>query len=131
MKKEQREQMYKNIYNHGNNLNNIFKTDYDNITLCKKLIRLERKAHKLSTDYCNGVFDCEEWEIKTDKILKKVCKILNLKSDFNIFVNGDCRGYALKIFDNYIRKNNIKIYKDWGGYGIIAPDFNPTETNIL
>lgn len=131
MTKEQKQRMYKNIYNHGNNLNTIFKTDYDNITLCKKLIRLERKAHKLSTDYCNGVFSCNVWEIKTDKILKKVCKILNLKNDFNIFVNGDCRGYALKIFDDYIKKNNIKIYQDWGGYGIIAPDFTPTETNIL
>ena len=51
--------------------------------------------------------------------------ILNLENDFNIFVNGDCRGYALKIFDDYIRKNDITIYRDWGGYGIIAPDFTP------
>ena len=120
MKKEQKEQMYKNIYNHGSNLNTIFKTDHDNITLCKKLFRIERKAHKLSTNYCNGVIDCDKWKIETDKIL-------NLKTDFNIFVNGDCRGYALKIFDDYIRKNNIKIYQDWGGYGILAPDFTPTK----
>jgi hypothetical protein len=29
----------------------------------------------------------------------------------------------LKIDDDYVRKNNIDIYKDFGGYGIIAPDF--------
>ena len=55
--------------------------------------------------------------------------ILNVKNDYdswisNIFVNGDCRGYALKIDDKYIRENNIKLHCDWGGYGIIAPDFN-------
>ena len=104
MKKEHKEKMYKDIENHGNNLNKIFNTNYDNIELCKKLSRLENKAHKLSTDYCNGVIDCNEWELLTDKILKKVCNILNLENDFNIFVNGDCRGYALKIFDDYIRK---------------------------
>ena len=125
MKKEHKEKMYKDIENHGNNLNKIFNTNYDNIELCKKLSRLENKAHKLSTDYCNGVIDCNEWELLTDKILKKVCNILNLENDFNIFVNGDCRGYALKIFDDYIRKNDITIYRDWGGYGIIAPDFTP------
>ena len=52
-------------------------------------------------------------------------EILKLNNDFNIFVNGDCRGYALKIFPDFITKNNFKIYLDWGGNGIIAPDFTP------
>lgn len=38
--------------------------------------------------------------------------------------NGDARGYALKIEDNYMRENNIVLFQDWGGYGIIAPDFS-------
>lgn len=127
--------MYNKIGKHGKNLNTIFNTDYDNITLCKKLFRLEKKAHKLSTDYCNGILNCNEWEIETDKILLKVYQILNANTSFGllhnikIFVNADCRGYALKICDKDIKnkiQNTLKlnIYCDWGGYGIIAPDFN-------
>ena len=43
-----------------------------------------------------------------------------------IFFNGDPRGYALKLstqYTRYIRSCNINIHQDWGGYGIIAPDF--------
>ena len=52
-----------------------------------------------------------------------------LKYKKNIFVNGDARGYALKIDDNYIRSNNFNIYRDFGGYGIIAPDFKEIIEN--
>ena len=40
------------------------------------------------------------------------------------FINGDCRGYALKIKDQYVRENNLKIQTDFGGYGLIAPDLS-------
>jgi len=39
-----------------------------------------------------------------------------------VFFNSDPRGYALKIKDDYTR--DITIYRDWGGYGILAPDFS-------
>ena len=58
---------------------------------------------------------------KADQILTKVETILNNKKV--LFCNGDARGYALKIDDEYIRNNNFNIHRDWGGYGIIAPDF--------
>jgi len=41
-----------------------------------------------------------------------------------VFINGDPRGYALKINDKYVRENQLRIYSDMGGYGIIAPEFN-------
>ena len=41
---------------------------------------------------------------------------------YPLFVNGDARGYALKIMDSYVMERRLDIYKDWGGYGIIAPD---------
>jgi hypothetical protein len=44
--------------------------------------------------------------------------------DYPIFLNGDARGYALKIQDDYVRDNNLDIHKDWGGYGILAPEFD-------
>ena len=39
-----------------------------------------------------------------------------------IFLNLDPRGYALKIDDQDARA--LDIYKDWGGYGIICPEFD-------
>ena len=123
MKKDYKKIMYENILKHGENLNRIFNTGIEPLTLCKKLFRLENKAHKLSTDYCNGVIDCEQWEEETQLILNKVVKILGAKNDYNFFVNGDCRGYALKMFPDFIKDK--KIYSDWGGNGIIAPDFTP------
>ena len=115
-----KEKMYNSIINHGNSLKFLFKIEMDSITLCKKLFRLENKAHRLSTDYCNGVIDCKIWEIESNKILNKISKILNCNTD-NLFVNGDARGYALKLNDDFVKNTNV--YKDWGGYGILAPNF--------
>lgn len=39
-----------------------------------------------------------------------------------IFINRDPRGYQLKIDDAYAA--GLVIHKDWGGYGIIAPDID-------
>ena len=38
-----------------------------------------------------------------------------------MFFNFDARGYALKFFEDFSKDKPI--HKDWGGYGIIAPDF--------
>ena len=126
------DKMYAEIEKHGANLNAIFQTDFDNITLCKKLRRLEVKAHKLATDYCNGEngVDSKNWDAKCEPILKAVRKVLNMTDSYKhqsaipIFINGDARGYALKIRDRYVSDNNLQIHKDWGGYGILAPDFS-------
>jgi len=140
--KSKRERMYQAIETHGANLNVIFKTNLDNITLCKKLFRLEKKVHHVTTCLCNTNtldrlelnrftgYDVkqateEERDIFFDKILKSLDKILNFKRNgVPVFINHDPRGYALKIKDGYVTEHNLKIYKDWGGYGILAPDFN-------
>jgi hypothetical protein len=41
-----------------------------------------------------------------------------------IFHNGDPRGYALKIREEYVREHALDIHRDWGGYGILAPDLS-------
>lgn len=116
--------MIDRIIKHGENLNNIFNTKIDPIKLCKQLRRLEIKGSKISEDYCNGYIDnIEKWENLKDDILNKVNKILNFSCmNIPVFLNSDPRGYCLKIDDEYIRNNNIKIHTDFGGYGIIAPD---------
>ena len=106
------------IKKHGDNLKAIFNLDIDSIKLCKQLFRLENKAHKLALDYCNG--DLSDIEKQSDSILDKVAKILKTNT-FNMFLNTDARGYALKFFEDFSKDKNIS--KDWGGYGLIAPDF--------
>jgi hypothetical protein len=120
------DKMYIEIEKHGQNLNNIFHTKYGNIDLCKKLFRLEKKAHKLAEDYCNGEngVTTDTWEDKCKPILDKVNKLLdNEKINIVVHVNGDARGYALKIREKEVKEKGLKIYTDWGGYGILAPNF--------
>ena len=123
MKAEKKELLYSRITKHGQDLKRVFNLDHttDPVKLCKKLLRLENKAHRLATDYCNGDVDQIEFDTQGNKILTKVETILKDKK--HLLLNGDARGYALKIDDGFIRVNNLSIYRDWGGYGIIAPDF--------
>ena len=126
--KEKKDTMYQNIFEHGENLKRVFNlnSSIDEIKLCKSLFKIENKAHKIAEDFCNG-FECteEEGEEIINNILNKVDKLLNFKSQkIPVFFNGDCRGYTLKIDDDYMRKNKIyPFYSDWGGFGIIAPSF--------
>ena len=123
MKATKKEVLYSRITKHGQDLKRVFNLDptIDPVKLCKKLLRLENKAHRLATDYCNGDINQIEFDTQGNKILTKVETILKDKK--NLFLNGDARGYALKINDDFLRINNLSIYRDGGGYGIIAPDF--------
>ena len=120
-----KEKLYSRITRHGQNLKAMFNLDrdIDPVKLCKRLLRLENKAHRLAVNFCNGDIDQLEWDKKADQILTKAETIFQNKANGFIFVNGDARGYALKIDDEYLKNNNFNIHRDWGGYGIIAPDF--------
>jgi hypothetical protein len=129
-----KERMYQAIEKHGANLNSIFNTAFDNVTLCKRLHSLEVKLHKFAEDYCNGVMTEENYDIEENVIAKKVAKILGRKVStadgvptYPLYFNRDPRGYSLKLDDEYVRDNNLDIHKDWGGYGILAPDFSETK----
>lgn len=125
MKESKKARMFKQIEEHGDNLNRIFHTEYSAIDLCKKLRRLELKAHRLAEDYCNGTVETDEYELLREKILASVDKILNYSEpDIPVFVNGDPRGYALKIRESWMEENAVKLHTDWGGYGILSPDFD-------
>ena len=120
MNKAQKKELYENITAHGNNLKKLFKLDnsVDSVKLCKSLLRLENQAHELALNYCNyGNLD----NSAVESILKKAGVLLNITDTNQIFFNGDARGYALKISDEFCK--DAEIFKDWGGYGIIAPDF--------
>lgn len=95
------------------------------VVLCKKLHRIEAEAHRMAEALCNGEIDQEGYEEKKEaSILRRVDALLNFKvQGIPVFLNGDPRGYALKIEDSYVREHNLDIYRDWGGYGIICPEF--------
>ena len=115
--------MNERILAHGENLNKIFDTHFPPITLCKKLRRLEVKATWYSEAYCNGTIDMTEHDKNSEAILKALDRILGFrKKKIPVFVNSDPRGYALKIKDKWLRKNDITLNRDWGGYGLLAPD---------
>ena len=137
---------------HGENLLAIFQnaTERDPVSLCKTLHRLEAKARRICTDYCNGDFDAgengEKLDAALDHILAKANAILGNSGPASvpIFVNRDPRGYALKIedawmierreqWDRQIAKQGkkaigpsywalLRFHRDLGGYGIIAPE---------
>ena len=121
-----KDKMYQRIKQHGEDLNAIFNTGIEPVALCKKLRRLETKAHRLATDYCNGENGVDSITVdnKSVPILKAVSRILKNNNSFPVSINYDARGYALKISDLYMSKYNLKLYQDWGGYGILAPDFS-------
>lgn len=117
-----KDRMIDRIREHGENLKRIYPgIDLLPVTLCKKLRRLEAKAHTLAEECCDwrSVDDTRTTMVEWG-ILKKVKGILGPVGP-EIFLNYDPRGYALKICSEDAQ--NLKIYKDWGGYGIIAPDF--------
>ena len=112
------------IIKHGNDLNAIFNTGLDPYKLCSKLHSLELKAHKIALDWCNGENGVctDNIDSFVDPILKKVNAIL--KPEFEISFNGDARGYSLKISDKIVTEKGLKIHTDWGGYGILSPEFD-------
>jgi hypothetical protein len=116
LKQSKKVKMAMAIEEHGDNLNRIFKTDIDSNSLCKKLFRIEQKAHREAERYCNGEIETVQWEDIATEILNKVDKILRFREkNIPVFFNADPRGYALKIKDDYIREHSVKIYRDWGG----------------
>ena len=129
MKKSERGRMVRNIIEHGKNLLAIFPsaTITDPVYLCKRLRFYERKAESSTTALCNGCIESLQkyHEKALERIEGKVRKILGITADDVMFINRDPRGYALKLSDSYVK--DLRIYKDWAGYGILAPDFTPNN----
>lgn len=125
-----KERLHEAIEKHGRQLLAIFPmaTEQDPIELCRRLRRLESKGAALGLRLCNGPEFADEDEADRigDAILAQVDKILRYtESKVPVFLNRDPRGYALKINDAWMSKNlGKRLQRDWGGYGIIAPDLS-------
>lgn len=120
-------EMYARIKKHGEDIKKIFSlpADTDPIKLCKKLRQYEIKAQRVQDIHAAGQY---EEAAREESILLVGLVVLLLKqtngNEFGIFINMDQRGYALKIPDEIVKEKNLTIHKDWGGFGIIAPDLN-------
>jgi hypothetical protein len=87
--------------------------------LYSKLKRHENRANRICVLECNGGIDENIADKKLAAIKAKVLQLLpELKT---LFINGDPRGYSLKIKESEAKE--IGMYQDWGGYGILAPEF--------
>lgn len=117
------DRMYARIQKHGEQLNAIFNTGIEPIALCKKLFKLENAQHRAATDYCNGTLSEQAFDAQITRTKKALAKILGDRPENPpIYINHDPRGYALKIDEAIMRERNLDLMKDWGGYGLIAPD---------
>ena len=109
---------------HGEQLNAIFHTGLEPVTLCKKLRRIEGAAHKLAEDACNFLsMESGEYGKRRVRVEQRLQALIDCNKA-QVLINMDPRGYALKIDDEYMRKHNLKLATDWGGYGILAPEFD-------
>jgi hypothetical protein len=117
------------IEKHGRQLQAIFPAtaEMDPIELCRKLRRLEAQAAAFALRLCNGPeFESEDAQERIkERILDRVDNLLDFRADgVPVFLNQDPRGYSLKIRAKYVQEKQLAIHRDWGGYGILAPEID-------
>jgi len=119
-----RERMMEQIEKHAADLARIFpNAQKRGIPLCKALHRLEMQGHKYAEDLCN-IPDSQNDALQ-EAILEKVVSLLgkNAPIEFNL----DPRGYAFKIPSEWVKRFDLQIHQDMGGYGILCPEFTGEE----
>jgi hypothetical protein len=89
------------------------------------LLRIENKAHQLAENYCNGKISTGQWGEISEGIAAEVQALFNGKLQ-GLKVNGDARGYAIKINDEQERTiyKDANLFRDWGGNGLLAPEID-------
>ena len=130
MKKAEKAEMYKKIRQHGETVLKLFPEakEKDPVKLCKKLRMYELKISAITLALCNEEkVDHEKADRELDRLYIKVdCLLLSEPQERVAFIiNRDPRGYALKIPTEDQRIKEYGLYRDLGGYGILAPNFDP------
>ena len=124
MKKENADQFFRHVCN----LQTIagLSSYHEALELYKQLHRLETRVHRENENDCNGTTGLSEKQegLRDKRRFEKYQSLL--PGVEGLFINGDPRGYALKIHvkqTEELRDKGINLYRDWGGYGIFAPEF--------
>jgi hypothetical protein len=85
------------------------------------LIRAENQMHRTAERYCNGDITEEQNDWAERSITARIKGLFGGELPPGFFINGDPRGYALKI--EQPNDKRLISFTDWGGYGILAPEF--------
>lgn len=101
-------------------------------SLYRRLRPLETRAHYNAELLCgteHGYIEQDEYEKRQERVAEQVKRLFGGNLPAGFFINGDPRGYALKInagneagmtyHPEYIPAG---LHTDWGGYGILAPE---------
>jgi hypothetical protein len=98
------------------------------IQIWRKLRAIERRAREATTAQCNGNHygsqpyrNQEDWDGFCAKTQQEVLKVFGITSLPGIFINGDARGYALKL-DPEKAIVPQGMVTDWGNFGILAAE---------
>ena len=118
--------LHAQIVGHGEALKEIFGLDISAYELCKRLRRIENRAHREAEAYCNGEMDTDAYEAARYKTMRQCDLLLEFtKKGIPVFVNSDPRGHSLKVRDDF--PCTVKIHRDGGNYIILAPNFDGRE----
>ncbi len=119
--KREREQHHKALEQLARSINP--KSHIRGLDLWRKLHRVETTARYAATAYCNGSIDIAQWESISAIASSQVEKIFGMLPT-GFFVNGDPRGYALKLASNDATGDfatPFALHRDWGNNQILAP----------
>lgn len=103
------------------------KNTQSGLQLWRTLRRIECRARTMATEYCNGTISPELWEQEKKCATAGVRKVFGGKLPPSFGVNGDPRGYALKLFasdDGSQPATAFALHEDWGRNQILAPEIN-------
>ena len=96
----------------------------DGLKMWRALRKIETTAHRAAEAYCNGEIDMDGWERVRESTTTAAKKAFGGTLPEGFFVNGDPRGYALKIRGPEAGRPGFPIpdgmVTDWGGNGILA-----------
>lgn len=87
---------------------------------------VEHQANWYATQECNGELEEGEYDKAMERIENRVKRLFGGALPKGFFINGDPRGYALKLDNEAYNVDHPSMlpinYRDWGGYMILAPE---------
>lgn len=88
------------------------------------LAEIELEGHRFAEKCCNGELTDDEYCKLLGQAASRAYELLT-NGEYNsaVMFNGDPRGHFLKLEYKFLIEKESKLTTDWGGYGIIVPDF--------
>lgn len=97
----------------------------EGLDLWRKLHRIEVKAHRATTAYCNGEMGEAGIDLECERATDAVRRVFGGKLPPGFHINRDPRGHALKLMasdDGCVSATPFALESDWGRNQILAPE---------